>query len=226
MPTMPGFDEACELVHGRGLTAHVGVHLVLTKGRPLTEPIRRELRLCNEDGLFRDWRGSLRLSRLTAAEERAIVGEITAQIDRVRAARLPVTHADSHQGWHTAAPLHQPFLRAVKDRGIVWVRPVAAGGGPRKALATLFRFRVRRAGLRTLELLFDVQDYIRLAANGAPPWPAAGNFEVMTHPGLDGHGTLVDVLARQQLADLIARVPRHDEATSYIGRRLAVRAGR
>ena len=29
MPNMPGFEEACRLVHEKGLVSHVGIHAVL-----------------------------------------------------------------------------------------------------------------------------------------------------------------------------------------------------
>ena len=41
MANMSGFNEACELAHRHRLLGKIGVHLNLTSGYPLSEPIRK-----------------------------------------------------------------------------------------------------------------------------------------------------------------------------------------
>jgi len=50
MPNMPGFEAACELVHEYKLLNHIGMHLVLRGGYPLTEKIKHFSTFCDQEG--------------------------------------------------------------------------------------------------------------------------------------------------------------------------------
>src|SRR4051812_15888282 len=52
MPNQSATQEAVELAHERGFVQHVGLHLVLNAGCPLTDAIRRCRRFCDADGNF------------------------------------------------------------------------------------------------------------------------------------------------------------------------------
>lgn len=98
MTTFPGFDEACELAHRHLLQGRIGVHLNLTSGYPLSEPIRRCARFCDELGRFRSRQTRFRLSK----EERfAVETELAAQIEACLDRGLRPTHLDSHHHVHT-----------------------------------------------------------------------------------------------------------------------------
>ena len=56
MANMPAFAEASAIARDRGLLDHVGAHLVLTEGDPLTDTMRRCGRFCDADGRFTFWR--------------------------------------------------------------------------------------------------------------------------------------------------------------------------
>src|SRR5258708_22717540 len=98
MTNMPGFDEACELAHRHRLLDKIGLHLNLTSGYPLSAPIRRCPRFCDNVGMFRARQTRLRLSR----EERlAVETEIASQIKACLDRGLCPTHLDSHHHVHT-----------------------------------------------------------------------------------------------------------------------------
>lgn len=88
MPNMPGFEEACQMTHEHKLLGHIGMHLVLRDGYPLTERIKTRAKFCDSDG-------RLRLSAnkpflvLDHSEKEDLAAEIRAQIKRCRAFGCP-----------------------------------------------------------------------------------------------------------------------------------------
>src|SRR5437667_629272 len=100
MPNMPGFEEACNLVHEDKLSKHVGLHLTLRDGYPLTEIIKRFPVFCEKDGRFSNLTVYSPLV-LSAPEKQALANEVRAQIARCRDFGLPLTHLDSHYYLHT-----------------------------------------------------------------------------------------------------------------------------
>src|SRR5687768_3409092 len=96
MANMEGFEEACDLVHANGLVDHVGLHLTLSEGRPLTDNVRRSHRFCDKDGRFRLLRRE-RVLWFEKEERDQLAGEVRAQIDRLKANGLRITHVDSHK---------------------------------------------------------------------------------------------------------------------------------
>src|SRR5437868_4716499 len=84
MANMPSFEEACAMTVERRWQRHVGTHLVLTAGDPLTDGIRRHQRFCDADGRFRSHRSGGRVLRLNGDERRALQEELAAQVDACR----------------------------------------------------------------------------------------------------------------------------------------------
>jgi chitin disaccharide deacetylase len=119
MANMPGFEEACELARRYRLSGKIGVHLNLTEGRPLTEPIQRLPRFCDEQGLFRPRRTLFRLSK---EEKRAVEAEFAAQIQACIERGVHPTHLDSHQHVHTEWPIGEVAIRVAHRYGIGAIR--------------------------------------------------------------------------------------------------------
>ncbi len=211
MPTMSGFDEAVALAHAGRLLARVGVHLTLTAGEPLTEGVRRCRRFCDAQGRFTKWRGATRAWRLSSTERHAVLAELRAQIERARAAGLPVTHVDSHHHVHNEWAIGGLVVRVARESRIPYVR-LARNCGPGIGVAArgykrLFNSRVRRSGLAATRYFGDVDDWLWLARTGAST-SELDDFELMTHPVLDTEGVLVDPEVRgEPLARLLAQVP-------------------
>lgn len=223
MANQPGFDEAVELAHERGLGSHLGVHLVLTKGVPLTDPIRRVARFCDADGSFRSWRADTHFWHVTRPERDALLRELTAQVERVRSAGLPVTHLDSHHHAHNEWAIAGCTVAVARALGVPRVR-VARNCGPAIGRAsslykaTLNR-RLRRHGLAGTRWFGEAADWLHLQAAGADH-ASLDDFELMTHPALDARGWLVDAYAGdQELAVLLAPVTGVRSAVSHAGAR-------
>lgn len=220
MPNQGGFDEAVELAQQLRLERHVGVHLVLTDGVPLTDEIRRLSRFCDDEGRFRNWRASAHAFRLSDVERRCVVQELRSQVTRVRLAGLPVTHVDSHHHVHTEWAIGACVLEVARTLGVPFVRIArncGTGIGPANALyKRRYNARLRKAERAGTRWFGDVADWVVLAAS--PKASGLDDAEVMTHPTLDGAGVVVEVDGgplREHLAPLAGRLP----ASSFAGAR-------
>lgn len=203
MANMPGFEEACELAHERGLAQRVGIHFVLTDGLPLTDGIRRCPRFCGENGAF-SLRKRPHVWRLSAAEAHALRQELAAQVTACRRRGLPVSHADSHEHVHEEWGIASVVMRLCAEHAIPHVR-IARNCGPRRSLATwtyrkLANLRLRRSGLAWTNYFGSVEDYLHLLARKGVT-PRTQDAEIMIHPVYDSTGVLVDRMAQRPLAD-------------------------
>lgn len=223
MANMPGFEEACELVHAHGLQSHVGVHLVLTAGLPLTEPIRTCARFCDESGRFFHWSLTSRALCLDGRERAAVATELRAQVLRCRRAGVPVTHLDSHHQAHTHPAIGGLVIALARNLGIPGVRIAEncrAGMTWRHRAGTGFlNLRLRRAGLARTRYFGTIEDFMAARA-GPVAAERLADFEVMTHPVFDRDGVLTDQEADwTTLAQRISRVVGHGRAVSFAGAR-------
>jgi predicted glycoside hydrolase/deacetylase ChbG (UPF0249 family) len=225
MANQAGFDEAVELAHDRRLGQHLGVHLVLTSGTPLTEPIRRLGRFCDAEGSFRVWLADARAWRISGREREAVLRELRAQVDRVRAADLPVTHVDSHHHVHNEWGVAGCVIAVARAAGIGRVRIArncGAGIGVGSSVyKRLLNARLRRHELAGTRWFGEAEHWLHLQAKGADP-ASLEDFEVMTHPTLDPDGKLVDSVSEpHDLAALLAPVTPARSAVSFAGARYA-----
>lgn len=220
MANMPGFEEACVFVHERNLFAHVGAHLVLSEGEPLTDRMRRCRRFCDASGRFAEfdrW-GAFWLS---AFERRIVSAELGAQIDRCRREGLVLTHVDSHNHFHTypaIGPIVSKLARKLRVPYVRLARNCGAGiSFPRRVFKAYFNKRLERAGLARTIYFGGVDDYLYLRRHRVPLAELA-EFEVMTHPIFDDQGCLVDKEATDVLLrDLVAKLDGQSSAVSYAG---------
>jgi predicted glycoside hydrolase/deacetylase ChbG (UPF0249 family) len=220
MANMPGFEEACHLAHERRLLRHVGAHLVLTEGQPLTDAIRWT-RFCDDSGLFLDWRKRGPMLLLGKQERRAVSAELRAQVLRCREHGLPLTHLDSHHQVHNkpgigalfiavARTLRVPSIRVAENCGAAMTRKHRAATG-------YLNLRLRLRGLARTRYFGALEDYIYLKETSTD-LDRVDDFEIMTHPAFDDEGALVDRLSPDsRLEHLISKVDGHENAVSYDG---------
>ena len=221
MANMPGFEAACALAHEKGLLAHVGTHLVLSEGQPLTERVKRCRRICGPSGFLT--RPSGRGFWLSPSERDAVAAEFGAQIQRCRSEGLPVTHLDSHHHVHNEPALGRIVIQLALAFGVPYVRLARnCGPGidlPRRGYKAYLNRRLIHAGLGRTRYFGEVADYVYLrrtvdSAGVAP-------FEVMTHPVFDERGRLVEGLAPPgvPMRDLIAQLDHDEPPVSFSGAR-------
>jgi hypothetical protein len=125
MPNMPATDAALEYARSHPEFSY-GVHLTLT-GDGIELPITPAAdipSIVRADGSFEatpNLRARGLLGRLSVDE---IATEVAAQISRVIAAGVPVSHVDSHRHLHKIGPFREALERVLPRHGIVRVRTV------------------------------------------------------------------------------------------------------
>jgi predicted glycoside hydrolase/deacetylase ChbG (UPF0249 family) len=120
MATGPAFDDAVALARSRTGLA-VGVHLVLTEHRPLVGAAAPSL--VGPDGAFPPHLKQLLAKRLRGGISLAEVRlELDAQIRRVRAAGISVSHLDGHQHAHVLPGIARVVAELAAAHGIAAVR--------------------------------------------------------------------------------------------------------
>jgi hopanoid biosynthesis associated protein HpnK len=206
------FDHAVERARATP-TLSVGCHVVLVDGAPVSEPGAVDtllaIRSAEPDKFY---------SRLPAVAARAVFGgfdpdqlveEITAQIRKLQAAGLQLTHLDTHKYTHVFPEILGALVRAARICGVPAIRnpfvPVAVVSASQfaakpglwkrygqvrmlRSFAGQFRAKARRAGLATPDGIVGVVEtgsfgtsLLRQALTNLPE----GTWELVCHPGYD-----------------------------------------
>lgn len=208
MANMPGFAEACDIARTNHLELKTGIHFVLTEGTALSQGIRSCPRFCSPDGAL-IWNRHFHLWQLSAVEQKAILEELQAQLERCRNAGLPLTHADSHNHVHEEWALLPLFMQICRINRIPWLRLTRncgkSTGWARQGYRYLVNLRLKNAGLARTRLFGSLQDYCwQLQQN-----PAIVNYdaEIMLHPDFDPQGNLIDHWEKRLLREAIGSLP-------------------
>jgi len=188
MASGEAFQDAVELARAYP-SLDVGAHLVLVQGRSVLtgEPLPSSV-----PALVR----ALALRRLDP------YAELRAQLEKILATGLRVTHLDTHKHTHLLPPVFEAAVRLAEEFGVRWIRrpfdlPLPASSRPVPAKIRLVRRmiaplesrmerRLRQCGVHTTDHFagfqwtgrFTVDDVIALL--GVLP---EGVTEFMTHPG-------------------------------------------
>ena len=222
MANMPGFEEACELVHDHGLAESTGLHLTLTEGRPVTERIRTCPRFCDKEGNFTLSRRQ-RVFRLEAGERLALAEEIKGQIAMCRRHGVFPTHLDAHKHVHEEWAIASLLIEILPEVGIPAVRLCKTFGlgvsRTKKLYRRLVNLRLRHAGLACTDFFGAPDDYGLFCRTLNSATGAGASWEVMVHPAFSGDGTLVDAWLQRPLEDLVRAMAGYEKACSYRGRR-------
>jgi predicted glycoside hydrolase/deacetylase ChbG (UPF0249 family) len=207
MTNMPGFDEACELAHRHRLLGKIGLHLNLTSGYPLSSPIRRCSRFCDDVGMFRARQTRFWLSK----EERlALETEIASQIRACLDRGLCPTHLDSHHHVHTEWAIGAAAITIARRYGIKAIRLSRNCGSGIDLVHKLYKLaynsRLRVYGLakaRYFGASADVQEVLMTRS---------GDVEVMVHFASFDEGS---ALQRDQLKGNIENWTLTNKLASY-----------
>jgi chitin disaccharide deacetylase len=205
MANGPAFCEATEIAKQLP-NLSIGCHVVLIDGRPVLPPAK--LPSLTQAERFRDNLKTFAGRALTGQfDEGEITAEATAQIRKVQAAELCVSHLDTHKHTHIFPKVLRPLLQAAAECGVRAVRnpfgprlplPLSqllkrpnlwTGWAEMRALGTLsgkFRKAVQRAGLITpdgtlgIEVTGTLDETLFTAIATDLP---EGTWEFVCHPG-------------------------------------------
>jgi hopanoid biosynthesis associated protein HpnK len=134
MANSQAFTEAVRLAKSNPKLS-LGCHVVLVDGAPVTPPDKVPT-LLSPNGNATELRDGL-VGFAWAAQrgrvrETEIAAEVAAQIGKIGAAGVAITHVDSHKHTHIFPAIFKPLLRVARDCGI---RAVRNPFGPLKTLA-------------------------------------------------------------------------------------------
>ena len=189
MTTMPGFQEAVEMVKMRGYTRCIGVHVNLTEGKPLTKFKHRAF--LNEDGT---WNKDVIIgSRFGFSKEirKDFSKEIIAQVRAAEKMGIQPAHINSHHHVHTLPAFFYLFLNVSRAHGykLRIAQTHFSGSFLKTAYRKYINSLIRRHGLQFSEYFETVQSYQQRKKNNR-----GGVTEIMVHPTFDEQGVLVDEL--------------------------------
>jgi len=189
----------------------VGCHVVLIDGSPLAPPARLDtlvaIRSAEPERFYSSLSAFAARATLGGFDREQLVEEITAQIRKIQAAGIEVTHLDSHKHAHIFPEILAAMLRAAKICG---VRAIRSPFVPMKAImaqnfagkrllmkrygqvrvlnmfAPAFRRQLERSGLRAPDGIIGVIEtgaldavLLRQALTRLPE----GTWELVSHPG-------------------------------------------
>jgi predicted glycoside hydrolase/deacetylase ChbG (UPF0249 family) len=203
MPTGVGFEAACEAVHRLKLAGRVGMHFVMTEGKPLTDCIRHEKRLCDDEGMFVD--RQRRIWMLSTSEASAVAEEMRAQLDACRRYGLPIHHVDSHSHSHEEWAVMEIVIAITKEHCIPAIR-IARNCGRSTGIAKavyrrMVNSRLRNAGLARTDFFGSWQDVVFSRHR----WlRTRGHVEAMVHPVLNEQGVIDDLMSSRSLTEIHA----------------------
>jgi len=164
-----------------------GVHLNLTEGPPLTNAPGLSP-LLDDDGHLHP---SIFTTQITRPLLASIEKEWIAQVEKIRAAGVPVSHLDSHQHVHTIPGLFLAFKSVQKRTGIwrarttknLYDRATPPGSSLLALKKRVWGFALRNYfRTRTTDGFSDFGSFLR-AAQERPL--RLRTLEVMVHPGAD-----------------------------------------
>jgi chitin disaccharide deacetylase len=208
MANMPGFEEAAGLARDRDeLRGRVGVHLNLTEGKPLSQPILGCRLFCGADGLFY-FKRERPLFRLDKPVKAAAYEELRMQLEKVVGAGIKPSHLDSHHHIHTEWAVVPLVRRLAKEFRIPRIRLTRNMGWQPSYLKRLYKTVFNRwqlgghTGLSNTDLFGDIGDLVYYSRGG---WPEGKKIEIMVHPLFNENGELVD-LDRQPLQPQLAPI--------------------
>lgn len=206
------FDDAVALARAN-LGLAVGCHVVLVDGAPLSNPDSVPTLIASRSAepgrFFRKISSVAARAMLGGFDEDEMVGEIVAQIRKIQAAGIQVTHVDTHKHTHLFPAILKAVVKAARICGVRAIRnPFVPASALRlrqfanqpelwkrygqvrvlRTLAGRFRQRMRRAGLVTPDGIVGVIEtgsvgtsLLRRAVANLPE----GTWELVCHPGYD-----------------------------------------
>lgn len=173
------FDDAVSRLRDTP-SLEVGVHLTLVEERPLTD-----IRLPRKYTSF----VPLYLARVIGID--AIERELRAQIEKVLATGLRVTHLNGHQHLHLLPRIFDVVARLAREYGIGYVRVVDDRGGSARAFSMRILSSLGRRA-RTKNLTNDHTIGVAGAGHLHDVVPLLehvnGVTELVTHPGVNVRG--------------------------------------
>ena len=223
MTNTPGFQQACQLVHENKLLKHVGVHLVLRDGYPLTEKIKYFPKFCNGEGQL-CFSPKAMFVPLEVSEKKALAEEIRAQIRRCREYGIPLTHLDTHHHLHLIWEISSVLIPILKQEDIPYLR-IKENTNPDipfrfKIYNHIFNYRLKIMGLARTKYYGSIAQFLALREK-LNSLDVIESFSITVYPKINAQQMLIDRIYDKEV-DLETEVKQIDiykDIISYSGAR-------
>ena len=207
MANAPAFDDAVRRARDNP-SLGVGVHLVLIGGRPVAPPEKVGSLIDDKGELPQSLPKFVTSVTSGAIRREHIESELSAQIDKVRAAGIEPSHLDSHKHTHAHPRVMECVARVAQACGIKRIRkpfedlrdswsstrdqraasaPQLAAAVAAKIASRSFEGICRRYGLRSPDRFLGLARTGSIgpaALRGLIDTVADGTTEIMLHPGI------------------------------------------
>ncbi|MGH9409013.1 MAG: ChbG/HpnK family deacetylase [Vicinamibacterales bacterium] len=210
LANMPHAAEACELARRSAAHERIGLHLNLSQGVPMSEPMRASSTFCR-DGVFLPVEKFPRYRFLSTADRDAVSQELRAQLGVMKRLGIKPSHLDSHNDVHLAPSIARLVVDVARAEGVPRVR-ISRNCGTRLGVARRVHHRaynlwLERRGLRGVDYRGFINDVIWLVQRGR--LHAGVRIEVLLHPRPTPSGAICDAPWPGTLEARVTELRRH-----------------
>lgn len=173
------YSEAKKLVFENNLQDSIGVHLSLTRGRPLTDPIKKTPFVSDKGYLYGKYlENKIHYFFIKRRIKKAIEIELDAQMKKYTTDGYTLMHFDSHGNIHAYPSLYKVFCRVAKRNGFLSVR-LPYNFHTKNPFLNLLKTKIikkfKKNFKTTILLTYSIKEVLVKQPTDV--------FELMTHPG-------------------------------------------
>ena len=206
-------EHAAKLAISNNRKDHVGIHLNLTEGCPLTSRIQNERLFCDQDGIFH-YKKQKRILKLSTAEKKAVCEEITSQIRLCRSFGIPISHADSHNHIHEEPGLFLLLIGILKKEKVPYLR-LTNNLGRVSLINRVYRhscnYILHTKKLSGTNYFGSTSDF----RNSMTKFQPNAIVELMIHPGQETDKQIFDVYSKENLSLILPEIINGNKLISY-----------
>jgi chitin disaccharide deacetylase len=194
MVNMPGFSHAISIIQSNHLISkNTGLHINITEGYPLSEPIKSCKQFCDDSGKF-IYKRQKPVFFLKKHEREALYQEMIAQMEILKSEGLKPSHLDSHHHVHTEWAVLRLVVRLSKAYGVRNIRLARNSGRKSGYLKTIYRFLLNGylkyySNCAGSDFFGSLDDTSNLISNIGYKRKL---IEIMVHPSIDTNNDVVD----------------------------------
>ena len=182
------FNRAVQLIQEKHFHKRIGIHFVLTEGFPMTDAMRNNSKFTNPDGSFRHFFRTKRayFTHLSKQDKKCIYEELSAQLKRISATGIHITHADSHHHVHFNFKVLRIVIKVCKENNIYKIRSYKNAkkrGLFHRLYGCFFKWFLKINGMKTTDFFGNISEYSKIGD---------GVSELMLHPDYSTDMVLID----------------------------------